>query len=59
MRKLKCSAKDPNHSKDVFEVWYGRPEPIELCGFHYQKWSHERKANPANNTGKETKKQAN
>lgn len=43
MRRLKCSDKDPNHSKDVFEVWYGRPEPIDLCGFHFQKWSAERK----------------
>ena len=35
--KHTCESEELNHSDDIWEIWHGRPQPIYLCGFHYQK----------------------
>lgn len=34
MKKTCESTMSPNHSKDILEVWHGRPEPTYICGYH-------------------------
>lgn len=29
-----CEHPTDNHSDDLVEVWYGKPTPVILCGFH-------------------------
>lgn len=35
--KAQCVIVGTNHSKDIFKIYHGRPEPLYLCGYHEQK----------------------
>lgn len=31
-----CQHPTDNHSADLFQIWYGSPYPLYLCGYHNQ-----------------------